>query len=918
MLMLLAATAATAGLPVPAARAQGTDQRFAEPPPQKPTSSSSSSSPSSAPAPQLTKPPTLIKPPQPVYPPQALAQKLAADVTLQIDIDADGHVAGVSVVTPVGNGFDQAATAAAAEMEFSPAEVDGKPAKIRIQYVLHFRPEVPPPPEPPPPPAPPPAPTVPAAAAPPEPELVRGRVREKGTREPIGAADVAVIWNVFAPPASSSPPAPPPTAHVVTATDADGRFVLRGGAPGGLRLIISDAEHEACIRDVRPEQLAGGRVVELSCFQPLRSGGQYETRVRGQREHEEVTRHTLSHDELTSVPGTFGDPLRVIQNLPGVARVPYGLGQLIVRGAAPQDTGVFIDGQKVPYVFHFLGGPSVLTPTLIDKIDFYPGGFGVRYGRVTAGILDVSLRNEPLTQVHGSADVNLLDSSASVEGPLGHGVSGSIAARRSYIDLLLPYVIPQRVGSSTVVATPVYWDYQTRADKDLGAAGRLSLAVFGSNDSLHVLAQDPARGDIDLGSRIGFHRVVATWTVAAGGWLSRLSPAYGYDLYRFGAGEVGVDRDTHLLTLREELTRSLTRSLKLALGVDVQAAFDKTHLHIPTPAITRTFGRSAPELIDIDRPINDLGSAAYAEAIWDVSRSVRLVPGVRFDQFHYNRTDRASVDPRLVARWALSPRLAFKAGVGIFHQPQEPQILDDQFGNPSLPLIWSDQYHLGVERRFTDVISLDATVYYLGRHNLPVRDAQERFTADGRGRSYGLEVLLRHEITRNFYGWISYTLSRAEQTVPTVGNQSFGMGGVSAPASTTQQTYYPTPFDQTHNLIAIASYKLRAWELGARFRLVSGVPTTPTEGAVYDSDYGAYRPVLGPAYSTRRQLFHQLDVRVERTFTRDWWRLGIYLDIQNVYNAQNPEATTFDYRYRQSAPVRGLPFLPILGVRGRF
>src|SRR5207245_533482 len=105
----------------------------------------------------------------------------------------------------------------------------------------------------------------------------------------------------------------------------------------------------------------------------------------------------------------------------------YGLGQLIVRGAAPQDTGVFIDGQKVPYVFHFLGGPSVLTPTLIEKIDFYPGGFGVRYGRVTAGILDVSLRNEPLTQVHGSADVNLLDSSASVEGPLGHGVSGSVS-----------------------------------------------------------------------------------------------------------------------------------------------------------------------------------------------------------------------------------------------------------------------------------------------------------------------------------------------------------------------------------------------------------------------------------------------------------------------------------------------------------
>ena len=30
-----------------------------------------------------------------------------------------------------------------------------------------------------------------------------------------------------------------------------------------------------------------------------------------------VTRYTLSNPELTTVPGTFGDPLRVIMNLPG-------------------------------------------------------------------------------------------------------------------------------------------------------------------------------------------------------------------------------------------------------------------------------------------------------------------------------------------------------------------------------------------------------------------------------------------------------------------------------------------------------------------------------------------------------------------------------------------------------------------------
>jgi len=65
-------------------------------------------------------------------------------------------------------------------------------------------------------------------------------------------------------------------------------------------------------------------------------------------------------------------------------------------------------------------------------------------------------------------------------------------------------------------------------------------------------------------------------------------------------------------------------------------------------------------------------------------------------------------------------------------------------------------------------------------------------------------------------------------------------------------------------------------------------------------------------------MFNQLDLRVERTFTFSWWTLGAYLDVQNVFNTQNPESTAYDYRYRDSSPVRGLPILPVLGLRGRF
>jgi TonB family protein len=900
---------ATLVWPAPRAVAQGFAQPHGDEPGVNPSEP--------PPAPKLTKPPALIKNVDPVYPPDAAAQGLTAEVTLLIDIDADGHVSNVQVSKPAGHGFDEAAVAAANELEFSPAEVDGKPAKIRIEFVMHFvrtvvpatpPPEATPPPAPPPPVAePPPAPREPAA-----PVIVRGRLREKGTRDPIIGADVSVIRN-----APGAPSAANARAELVTTTDDKGAFAVRGPAPGGLRVIVSDSDHEPCIQDFAAKELGGSVVPQMNCTARLRDV-RYETHIRAKRQGEEVTRHTLVKDELTTVPGTFGDPLRVIQNLPGVARIPYGLGQLVVRGAAPQDSSVFIDGQRVPILFHFLGGPSVLTPNLIDKIDFYPGGFGVHYGRATAGVLDVTTSSEKVTRLHGNADINLLDSSAYVEGPLGGGTSGGIAARRSYIDAWLPFVIPQRVGSTTVLATPVYWDYQARVTRDLGSAGRVGLSAFGSDDTLHVVSSDPARGDLDLGSRIGFHRLVGTWSATKDGWVSKLSPAYGFDLARFDAGLVAVDTTTQVFGLREDLSKPITKKLTLVTGFDGQWRLEDLHFHIPIPALTRTFGRTTPEISDVDRGFNDVGSAVYAEALWDVRDNLRVVPGVRGDWFHYNRTDRFSADPRVTVHLVVAPGWAIKAGAGIYHQPQQPQVLDSAYGNPNLKTIWADQYHLGFEHQFTDVISLDTTFYFLRRHNLPVPDRATNFTDDGRGRAYGMELLLRHDITRHFFGWISYTLSRAEQTANSVGNLNAGpmMGGGIVAVQPT--TYYPTTFDQTHNLILIASYKVGSWEMGPRFRVVTGIPQTPITGSVYDSDYNAYRPVQGPINSTRRQTFHQLDLRVERTWTFDAWRFSIYLEVQNVYNAQNPELTIYDYRYQQSAPVRGLPILPVLGFRGKF
>jgi TonB family protein len=855
-----------------------------------------------APAPALTKPPKILKSVEPVYPPEALKAGVSADVAMNIDIDATGHVTAVDVPKPVGQGFDEAAKAAVLQYEFSPAEIDGKPGAIRIAFTLHFVPktvEVPPPaaPEPaaPPPPPPPPATFV----------VGRGRLREKGTRNPLPDAEVSIIARPLN--------APEAAAVLAGVTDADGRFEVKGEPGVAVRIIVADPAHDPCIRDLDASKVRADAPFELDCVVAKRLAAAYETTVRAPPPTQAVTRYTLAQPELTNVPGTFGDPLRVVQNLPGVARTPFGLGLLVIRGAAPEDSGIYVEGHRVPILYHFLGGPSVFTPRLIKDIDFYPGNFPIKYGRATAGIIDVGITTEPTPRLHGQADINFLDSSAYVEGPLGKTWSGSISARRSYIDLLLPLVVP----SSTTTVAPVYWDYQATVHRDF-AAGRVSLFAFGSDDALKVVSKDPSTGNLTLDTETLFHKLIGVWTTQFHGWVNRLSPAYGYEKLTFGAGQVGINQSQHAVELRDELSRPLGKHVVWRLGFDGEDYIQHLFVNVPLAMNTRLYGDSQPVLVPTTIPLDALGAALYTDATIEPGAGLAITPGIRGDYFRYVQQNRFTFDPRVVVRWTATPKQVFKGGAGIFHQMQDPQLLDAKYGNPGLPTIWAEQYSAGFVRLLTDKLTLDTTFYYVRRHNEAVAVAGG-FEPLGQGRSYGMELILKHAFTERFFGWIAYSLSRAEQTAYTVNGASvsnMGMGNLQTGAQST--TWYPTDFDQTHNLILVGSYTWRAWRFGTRFRLVTGAPDTPMFEGTYDADAGLYACRAGPTNSTRKPTFNQLDLRAERTWTFNAFQVGAYLDVQNVYNAQNPEFTIYDYRCRGSEPVRGIPFLPILGVRGIF
>jgi hypothetical protein len=110
----------------------------------------------------------------------------------------------------------------------------------------------------------------------------------------------------------------------------------------------------------------------------------------------------------------------------------------------------------------------------------------------------------------------------------------------------------------------------------------------------------------------------------------------------------------------------------------------------------------------------------------------------------------------------------------------------------------------------------------------------------------------------------------------------------------------------------------RNWQVGGRFRLVSGNPITPVTGSVYNASLDRYEAYYGKLNSDRLPMFHQLDLRIDKRWVYQRWMLNLYLDIQNVYNPSNTENYDYNYNFKKYNPQQSLPILTILGIKAEF
>lgn len=858
---------------------------------------------------KLSKVPKQTKFTQADYPEEAKAKGIEADVTLLLDINAKGLIDAASVVdcTAPGMGFEEAATIAAQTFEFEPAEMNGKPIAVQLAYKYHFTLAAPPPE-----PAEPPntasdpnqaAPTAPAKPAKPPVANFTGVLLERGTRAPLPGVIVTVFRDDGA----------QPIGYEAT-TDTTGHFKFYD-LPDGPWKVLAEAPGYYPFRTT--EDIAKGEAIDVTYYEERASYNPYDVTVTATRPRKEVSRTVISASEIDKVPGTAGDPLSIVQNFAGVARAPLGSGQIIVRGSAPEDTKVFVDGVEVPNIYHFGGLRSVIPIGMLEGIDFYPGNFAPEYGRATAGVIDVRTKRKLPKSAHGYADVSILDTGLYLETPIGDKGSIAVAGRRSYIDFIINAAVPDDAAVN-VVAAPRYYDYQLLANYRPAPAHDLRFFFFGADDRLELLFNNPALLDTSVtdnafSASTTFYRSATTYRyVPSPSFSNSLRVSQGRDWFNFRVGNLVFDLTTYSSQIRDTVEQKLSERFTLRYGVDLLFNRASGLIRLPQPPQEGQPQSGFDGSQAITTQFNDednLLPAAFAEADVRLAEKLLLLPGLRVD--YSTQVREVVVQPRATLRYSLAKQWVVKGGAGLFSQAPQPWEDSKDFGNINLKNERALHYSTGVEYRPRAHLTFDITGFYKDLYNLISQtDATVlengvnkplRYDNKGEGQVYGLEAVIRHEFNRNFTGWIAYTLSRSKRR----------------DSGATESRLFD--YDQPHILTLIGSYLLpRNWQVGGRFRLVSGSPRTPVVGSLYNSVADRYDPIYGQANTAREGAFHQLDIRVDKKWIYDQWMLNVYLDIQNAYNRSNPEGLQYNFNYRQSKTQQGLPLVPILGIRAEF
>lgn len=664
--------------------------------------------------------------------------------------------------------------------------------------------------------------------------------------------------------------------------------------------------------------------------------------IEDEKQTDAITRHVVTAEELKRVPGTFGDPVRALQSLPGVARPNIAEGSIVVRGAEGINTGFYVDGMPVPYMFHTMVGRSVIIPSFIDDIEFFPGGMPSKYGEVTQAVVNVRTDTLPTEGTKAQLRVDFLDGGLALEQRINDEWTVRGAGRYSWVGGIISTaskMATRRAGGQGYEAAyiaPEYWDQFADIRYKPSTEDELSLLYLASRDTL-IFKQgrydfdgdgepDPLEWeDADLSYNPEhwidnqFWRTRLLWrhtgklheheTWIAGGmenqqnllgawWLSRQGPYRG----RVGGPSVVMRRDDkwHKPTW--------------GMGSAIVSGAQFTSRWFTAEDFQETFNvQNYDDIVEISTEDHQMVGSMWLEPQWQQEKFY-IGAGFRGAVYSWDNQTVFQPEPRVSMRYQLPKDVLLKGAVGRYSQLPPLERYAQGIGNPDLNVMTAWQASLGAETNLTGGWHIDSSFFGGWMDNLVVRDLEVDTYNDGDtvrtelqpyylgvdGLALGWEGLFRIRPSDTpWWGWVSVTLSKALRRDAS-GN------------------LFPSDYDMPIAFTAVGAYDLgKNWEVSGRVQTTSGQPFTPFYG-VYVPKEQYFTATRGDLNSDRYPAFFRMDLRVQKVWSKKWVDWMLYMDVYNATNRANPFIAAYNYDYSELVDIASLPIIPTLGLEATY
>lgn len=634
----------------------------------------------------------------------------------------------------------------------------------------------------------------------------------------------------------------------------------------------------------------------------------------------------LDIKSIEKLPAFAGevDIIKSIQLLPGVSTVGEGASGFNVRGGSVGQNLVLLDEAPVYQSSHLFGFFSVFNPDAVKDVKLYKGGIPARYGGRLSSILDIRMKEGNSKEYDVTGGVGTVFSRLAIEGPIKKDKSSFIiAGRRSYADILArPFTDIFEDGAGLY-----FYDLTAKTNFNINDKNRIYLSGYFGRD---VFKFDERQG-FDWGNQTASFR----WNhLFSEKLFSNTTLFYSNYDYGFSFGENDMDKfdwNSRIITydFKPEFTWFINNSNELTFGGEALLYRFK-----PANAVGVSDGVSTDISLDERKAIE---TALYVGNDQKLSEKLSLQYGLRLSTFSYiggtvyNYGDATpgddrplisteekkdwetiktymNLEPRFSFRYSLNTTSSIKGSYNRMNQyihlisnttaatpidvwqPSTNNIRPQQGNQVALGYfknLRGNKYEFSAEGYYkwnSDQVD------YVDGADLLINEFLEAELLSGDGRAYGLELYAKKNAGR-FTGWLSYTLGWAELRVDGI---NFGDDNVNRKGN-----WYPTRFDQRHNLKVAAFYDINEkLQLSGNFSYIAGTPTTFPTDRLTVQDYVI--PYISGSERNNFRIpdYHRLDLSL--TINDIWMgkkgRGGedyLVISIYNLYGRQNPFSIYF-------------------------